>query len=463
MMVGEPTGGDPLLRRPAPRPRPGGTIELVVADDRQVVAEVRTAVPFRLVDDAGGRAPLARHFDKDGGYLHVYWGRAVGERGEGWRFPNIEAIVDVGVAGDYAGRILNLGDPVERGLAGRLLAQETVRFVWIHEGLEHTHLVTEQMRGYWTEALQLTEGMSAEQFAEEIAERPWYGRKGGRPRLYRPRNVKAPKVAVPFFAPASGQLPRDGSPQVAGIQLPAGRRLPEDHDGVSAFWASDDNVDLALASRLAAAFAQTGLWPLIWTWTDEPPDNYLPGHGDVRKIARHDMEKIRAYAYAEFDPSAEETEPFDHWPPSPPATSTAPQLDPFDPFEVLHTPPLRDCCRQLLLIPCNRPADALTALDWSSQLFDSHQVGAILRSFEERFGAVPVALHLIDVVCLAVARAPRTRQDAQLLAAELTVLAPGDPASIAAKTAALLGQPPDPLVAPERVLTPRRWDLILES
>lgn len=434
-----------------------------MTEDGTVVAEVRTAVPLRLVDDSGAKAPRAHHFERDGGYLHVFWGRAVGERREGWRFPDIDAIVDVGPAGAHVERMLNLGDPIERELAQRLVTQDRVRFVWIHEGLEHTHQVADEMRGYWIEALELTEGMSAEQFAEEITERPWYGRKGGRPRLYRPRNVKAPKAQIPFFASASGQLPRDGAPELAGVQLPPGRGLPEDPDVPPAFWASDENIDLALASRLAAAFPQTGLWPLIWTWAEEPPDNYLDGHGDVRKIARRDIDDIRTHAHRELPLSGEEIEPFDSWPPPPAATSTAPPPQPFDPCSVLLDPPLRDCCRQLLLIPCNRPADALSALDWRSDLFDSDQVGAILRSFEERFAAVPVALHLIDVVCLAVARAPTTRQDAERLAAELTVLAPGDPASIAAKAAALLGQPPDPHIPPERVLTPRRWDLILES
>jgi hypothetical protein len=90
------------------------------------------------------------------------------------------------------------------------------------------------------------------------------------------RRVGAPDPRTPYFASRAGRLPSSGAPKVAGIQLPKGSRCPH-------YWAADGPSPdaLELARRLAAAFPQTGLWPVIWDWEDDP-DSYAVTQGDPR-------------------------------------------------------------------------------------------------------------------------------------------------------------------------------------
>ncbi|HEY4239445.1 MAG TPA: DUF4253 domain-containing protein [Kofleriaceae bacterium] len=63
---------------------------------------------------------------------------------------------------------------------------------------------------------------------------------------------------------------------------------------------------------------------------------------------------------------------------------------------------------RLLLVGCMRPADAVHALRWSGALnheSDPGRLGAVLRSWEERFGAYVVRIGL-DTLTLGVERPP---------------------------------------------------------
>lgn len=318
----------------------------------------------------------------------------------------------------------------------------------------------------WVEALTVTEGISSSEIQAAWTPQGWYTTlMGRRPRAYRRRRTEPPAAAVPFFAPRSGALPPDGSSELAGIALPAGRGRPDWEGWPRTFWASDENVDedLSLPSALAAVFPQTGLWPLLWTWSDSPPENIWHGQGDVGRLARVDLTPARRKAWKYMASlGAQFIAPFDErLPPLAPA-SNAPLVDPFDPHAVM-LDPRPEGCRQLLLVPCNRPADALTRIGMFSQLWTTLTLGAIARSWEERFAAVPVALDSIDVVCFAVGRRPSNHDDALLLAAEQHALAPGDDADIATKATALLDdQPRAGGHATRPTLTARRWDLVFE-
>lgn len=75
----------------------------------------------------------------------------------------------------------------------------------------------------------------------------------------------------------------------------------------------------------------------------------------------------------------------------------------------------------LAVVDAARPADIPIALGWAGMCNyrDRHLVGlcAVLRSWEERFGAVLVAMTFSTLV-LAVAHPPRSQADAERLAAE---------------------------------------------
>jgi Domain of unknown function (DUF4253) len=79
----------------------------------------------------------------------------------------------------------------------------------------------------------------------------------------------------------------------------------------------------------------------------------------------------------------------------------------------------------VLLVPCNRPADALIALGHRPETTDAAELGSVLRSWEERFSAVPVEL-TPSTVTLAVGAPPTTADQALRLAAELHAIAPAD-------------------------------------
>jgi hypothetical protein len=261
-------------------------------------------------------------------------------------------------------RVLYLSEgSEERRLAAVVARQPELVVVWFNEGVETLYVFIEMTRASWLVALEQTRGISREAWREELAELAWgeseSWRPGPRPRPHKRRNAPAPEPRVPFFATRSGAIPRTGRPELAGITLPAGARYPR---RLSAYWASDETVaDIdQVASRLAAAFATTGVWPLLWL-ADEDPDTYMGGHGDLDAIDALDAldaATLLTERWDKLDPHPAATEPFTTFPglapTSPPPTTPA---SPLTLTDQPASPPAR-----LLLVPCNRPADAITAL-----------------------------------------------------------------------------------------------------
>ena len=73
-----------------------------------------------------------------------------------------------------------------------------------------------------------------------------------------------------YVAAAPGQIPRDGSPTLAGLALPSGHTLRASSEGGPrgpdpVIWISDSPISniVEVWSWLARAFAETGVWPLI--------------------------------------------------------------------------------------------------------------------------------------------------------------------------------------------------------
>jgi hypothetical protein len=238
-----------------------------------------------------------------------------------------------------------------------------------------------------------------------------------------------PDAPVPasLRAVTAGRLPQDGRPRVGGIQLPEGRRAPE---GVL-IWVTDEPVTgaTAVAARLAAAFPRTGLWPLLWDDSDQPtsymdPEESVKGIDAVdvpeelrtswNALARHTEVGTRQYG-AEFPGMAKRT----------PRTSRH-QVNPFVKFAQAGEPytPGETRRYRILLVPTRRPADTLTTtgLERLNGL-DSQVLSAVLRSWEDRFGAY-VIQYGEAYITLVAAAGPRSMSQAARLAAEFFALVP---------------------------------------
>lgn len=201
---------------------------------------------------------------------------------------------------------------------------------------------------------------------------------------------------------------------MAGIQLPAGSRC-------TSFWATDAGVRdaISLAGRLAKAFPRTGLWPILWTWADEAPDAYINRAKDLSVIDRLTPSRIVAREWRQNGYRG-----------NPPSLARAPRAaarrDPFTTDLARSLTYLPAEGPLLMLVPVHRPADAPAALGLQqTEYFSSSALAAVLRSWEERFGAVLTAL-TPSTVELSVSTPPDTPGQARRLAAEIAAITPSD-------------------------------------
>ncbi|MGB9186254.1 MAG: DUF4253 domain-containing protein [Solirubrobacteraceae bacterium] len=241
-----------------------------------------------------------------------------------------------------------------------------------------------------------------------------------------------PPISTPpasYTASHPGKLPRRGRPVVDGIQLPVGQRAA----GRVPMWETTRPTPdaILLASRLAIAFPHTGLWPVLWGFSDEPA-SYMDNHGDVSAIGRQPVAQVFSRLWRDARHGYGDRRPFQR--PFAGVAPPAPHRLPSNPFALFYANrrhmvyddlgPYR-----LLLIPCRRPADAVTAVNF--QLITSVRladISSVLRSWEHRFGA-----HLVlmgsSVVILSVQSPPRDAHDADLLGNELLAMSPPENAA----------------------------------
>lgn len=363
-------------------------LELILADDGEARVEVHTGDPIGVTWWGGRPVPpesfLRGGLSSWGPLLHVS-GR-VGSDANG--AVNLKRTIDLSSVG-------------ERAFAEAVLRQDAVGFSWPADGIVDQADAT-PIRNSWRASLDASVGMTAVAFRElrvEHGELP--------PRRRRIVDVPRPG-AVPFFAERVGRLPRAARPTIAGQRLPEGRRFRE-------FWRTDAPVPdaLALADRLIQAFPATGLWPVLWGWPDEPPDAYCHGAIDLRTIETDPAAVLRAASEDPFPGLA---------PGNPPgAVSIA---DIAEPLELLQAEQGIAAEWSLLLVPCNRPGDALAVLGHEFCTgFTPAQLASVTRSWEERFSAVLVALDPTLTV-FAVGAPPRSSEQALGLEAELSAAAP---------------------------------------
>jgi hypothetical protein len=122
--------------------------------------------------------------------------------------------------------------------------------------------------------------------------------------------------------------------------------------------------------------------------------------------------------------------------------------------------------RQILLVPCNRPADALGVIAWQGQRLSCAEICATLRSWEERFAAIPVALDAWGATLL-IGSPPTMRDQALRLAAELaaitTVEDMHEDGDLQRLAEALLSSPEPTRAAGHGEFTSRHWRLNVDD
>ena len=422
-------------------------------DDGAVRMEVltRDRLPDMRMPD---RAVLPEEYLHDVGVSLMTLGVDEGDpsgRPPGWRYVRMDVLAGSPHTGPSYHRYVDLSEgSEERRLFAALAEQETLRVVWLNEEVEVTLDLAPMHPGTWREALANTRGLDRERYAREIERRMEEpaGFGGGRPRPRRRRTAEPPPRPIPFFAPRSGALPRAGTPTVAGLRLPRGDRQPP---LAPAWWESDHPVSdaVALCARLAAAFPGTGLWPLPWVCAGVT-EGYFAG-GDPRGVDAADPAAILREAWERFPLDPGVTEPLGAaFPGLAPASAPAAAEDPFT-ARAAHAPANQwGLDPRLLLVPCNRPADALAVLAPHNESLTPTDLVAVLRSWEERFGAVPVELGP-GTVMLSVGSPPTTREQALLLAGEIESIAPSPdvnrPGGLAELAEILLGERPNHLTS----------------
>jgi uncharacterized protein DUF4253 len=334
----------------------------------------------------------------------------------------------------------------ERRLLERMIGQADFEIAWANEDTRARRAVHERTRDVLEQTFTGFPELDPATWREAVAESEWRGsqnwRPGPRPRKPKRRTARPPAdVELRYFAVRTGALPREGAARVAGIKLPRGRRF-------GGFWCSDEEVDEAieLASALANEFTATGLWPLLWAYPEEPT-GYMSGLADLEWIEGREAATIVEREWAAHALGPEWVEPFGTAFPG-----LAPPIDRelgmrFEPFEALkaHRIGMREpLSARLLVVPCNRPADAVAAVGFGGFEFSGDDLSAIVRSWEERFGAVLTTLNPARIH-LCVEGPPRTFVSALRVAAEHFAVAPdseaGESGTLVARALVLQGNP----------------------
>ena len=233
-------------------------------------------------------------------------------------------------------------------------------------------------------------------------------------------------------------VPEDGELQIGSVRLPAGRRIrSNDGRGEPVAWATAEPVADAgrVWAALSEAHAQSGLVPLLLgdsrgyskrPWDEhefrDPDDLAELDDLDVAELMREDW-LSKTIEYGEDGRENEDEEdvkwveeeiaPFSRrqFPGLAQAEDHQLSASQFD--QVLSgLGPAR-----VGLVPAGRPADALPMLGWNTAFVTAVPHAAVLRSWENRFGARLLRVGLAEISVLA-RRPPRTLESAQHLAAE---------------------------------------------
>jgi hypothetical protein len=237
------------------------------------------------------------------------------------------------------------------------------------------------------------------------------------------RHQGLPRNLDELFPGASGDRDLD-------VDLPPGRLVVPQEGRVPAYWLSDEPAEADVWVSLRQAHARSGLWPLLasplssyeqepWEAGDVSPQ---PVGGVDQVNAAEGLEALWS-EWVEDGDAAEaedflELEPFARqWPGLAPAARPAGDADAFADRYVSEND---DGTSRIMLVPAARGADVLTAVGWHGPVNyteDMELLSAVLRSWEDRFGARLVEIGF-DTLHLSVASPPAAKDAAELLAAE---------------------------------------------
>lgn len=263
----------------------------------------------------------------------------------------------------------------------------------------------------------------------------------GAPSWGTPGNAETVDIAIRAKRP--GEFPADGETNVGGVELPAGLALrPErytiwEREGITTLsdelphigwyaptdWGTTPDAWLGLAT----AFKRTGLWPVVGgpgNRCSDPEREYSVerpsrDHGnEAANVLQGCWDGMRLVNRETGEP-VPETRPL--FPGVPQGTA---------PVVFVEKVPLARSTHWgagyagaeagLLLVPATRPADVPRLVGWSgagNYDLDGHEISAVLRSWEERFGAVLYQLGGTTIT-LRVARPPTTLSAAQVIMEE---------------------------------------------
>jgi hypothetical protein len=219
-------------------------------------------------------------------------------------------------------------------------------------------------------------------------------------------------------------LPEDGELRLGGVMLSGERAYTEEGGNQLVAWVSDRRVRDAgrVWLELSDLAAQTGLRPVL---SDLGAESFVY-HGDVAALAELDAGEILAERWddktaPDGDPRADawiarRHQPFTRQFPGL-AAPVCEQLTVSTAEEALDTVPPQFVC----LAAVSRPADFLTEVGWLiTEAWDPPPpLSAVLRSWEDRFGARLLQIGPGAEIRLLVGRPPRTQDAALAVAAEL--------------------------------------------
>jgi hypothetical protein len=241
-----------------------------------------------------------------------------------------------------------------------------------------------------------------------------------------------------------GTLPGLSDVSFGTVKLPPGRLVTPQpafeagrfsaSERTPALWVTEERVaDMRpLWGEVASSFAQHGLWPLVLESLDDEHDDRPWLAGELRPSRSsspddHDAGRVLEEQWLRVVPSAKETpaaferlKPFGRtFPGLSPATVGAGGLA----VLAAIAGPRKG---RLGLVPVLRPADVPSALGWYGPVNhyeDMGKLSAVLRSWEERFGAYVIGMGF-DTLTLAVQRPVKTLDHAVKIAAEHLAMCP---------------------------------------
>ena len=197
--------------------------------------------------------------------------------------------------------------------------------------------------------------------------------------------------------------------------LPPGRLVAAHDGGPARYWLSDGLAPPGVWAQLRARHTATGLWPLLLGGLDGPDDPRPWADGEVFPAnmtapADHDAATLLAGWWVAHEGEGA-------FPGL--ADEIRPERDPDEVADEYAAEALDQGLR-LGLVAAQRSADALTVTGWAGPVNytnDTAEISAVVRSWEERFGARVVVVGF-DTLQLSVAAPPTTEDAALRVAAE---------------------------------------------